>query len=100
MYELDETHARVTFTLSHLGLSQYTAWMSEVEGKLTFDPAAPEKSSLEASVAAASVHTLLPDFDKKLAGPAILDAERNPTITSSRRRSSVPGRRPAGSPAT
>jgi polyisoprenoid-binding protein YceI len=80
-YSLDKGHTRVSFEIGHMGLSGYIGWMADVDGTLTFDPQAPEKSAVAITIGASSIHTLDPEFDKKLAGAAILDAEANPQIT-------------------
>jgi len=45
-YLLDPTHASVTWSLSHAGLSQYTARFDAITGALNFDPDAPQNSIL------------------------------------------------------
>ena len=72
-YQLDPTHASVTFKISHFGLSNYTARFAKFDAKVNYDPAHPEKSTLEASVNPASIRTDYPtpekvDFDKELGG--------------------------------
>jgi polyisoprenoid-binding protein YceI len=80
-YALDKGHTRVSFEISHMGLSGYIGWMKDVDATLTFDPAAPEKSAVTVTIGAGSIHTLDPEFDAKLSGPAIMDAAANPQIT-------------------
>jgi len=65
-YKLDPTHASVTWSLSHAGLSQYTARFNTISGELDFDPAAPENSRLSVRIDPASVSTGLPSFDEEL----------------------------------
>jgi len=38
-YGIDPTHASVTFKVSHLGLSYYTARFTKIDATLKFDPA-------------------------------------------------------------
>lgn len=71
VYSLDETHASLTWKVSHLGLSDYTARFTDFDADLTFDPAAPENSSITASIDPTSIETDYPhpeekDFDKLL----------------------------------
>src|SRR5512140_1073575 len=40
-YKLDPAHTSVTFRVSHLGFSHYTARFSRIGGDLKFDPAHP-----------------------------------------------------------
>jgi len=65
-YKLDPTHARVNWSLSHAGLSQYTARFDNVSGSLDFDPNSPENSRLSIRIDPASVSTGLSKFDEEL----------------------------------
>lgn len=74
-YKLDLTHASVHWKVNHLGLSNYTGRFARMDATLTFDPAAPEKSKLVATVDPLSVRTDYPapekhDFDKTLSTDA------------------------------
>lgn len=66
-YRLDPTHASVTWSLSHAGLSNYTARFDTISGALNFDSAAPENSSVDIRIDANSVSTGLAKFDTELA---------------------------------
>ena len=75
IYVSDETHTSVTFKVSHMGMSNYTARFAKADAELNFDPADPTKSTLKASVDPASIRTDYPhpdkkDFDKELATDA------------------------------
>jgi len=65
-YILDPAHASVTWSISHAGLSQYTARFDDISGTLNFNPNAPETSSVDISIASGSVNTGLPKFDETL----------------------------------
>lgn len=86
-YKLDPTHASVTFKVSHLGLSNYTARFSKIDADLTFDAADMSKSKLNVTIDPMSIRTDYPfadkkDFDKKLATDAEwFNAEFHPEIT-------------------
>lgn len=86
-YKLDPTHASVTFKVSHLGLSNYTARFSKIDADLAFDAADMTKSKLNVSIDPVSIRTDYPfadkkDFDKKLATDAEwFNAEFYPEIT-------------------
>ncbi len=87
IYVSDETHTSVTFKVSHMGLSHYTARFAKAEAELNFDPADPTKSSVKASVDPLSIKTDYPypdkkDFDKELSTSADwLNAGKFPAIT-------------------
>lgn len=87
IYVSDETHTSVTFKVSHMGLSNYTARFAKADAELNFDPADPTKSSVKATVDPASVRTDYPhaaekDFDKELAtNPEWFNAGKFPSIS-------------------
>lgn len=80
-YVLDKAHASVTWRVSHLGLSQYTARFDKMDGKLSLLPSTPVGSKVEFSIDATSINTGLAPFNKKLQGADYFDAEKNPAIT-------------------
>lgn len=86
VYTLDDSHTSVTWKVNHLGLSNYTARFTKATAELTFDPAAPEKSKLVATVDPMSIRTDYPnaaekDFDKELStGNAWFNAASFPEI--------------------
>lgn len=66
-YKLDPTHASVTWSLSHAGLSNYTARFDKITGTLDFNPDAPEQSKVDIRIDPKSVSTGLPKFDDEIA---------------------------------
>lgn len=66
-YVLDPAHASVAWSLSHAGLSNYTARFETISGSLNFNPEAPQTSSVDIRIDPASVKTGLPKFDETLA---------------------------------
>jgi polyisoprenoid-binding protein YceI len=78
-YQIDPTHTSVTWRVSHLGLSGYTARFDKISGSLKLDPKAPEASMLSVSIETNSVSTGLPNFDKKIATD-YFKAETSPKI--------------------
>ena len=80
-YRLDPTHASVTWSLSHAGLSNYTARFNDISGALTFEPTAPETSHVDIRIDPVSVSTGLPKFDEELATSRnFFDSETYPDI--------------------
>jgi len=65
-YKLDPTHASVTWSLSHAGLSQYTGRFNTISGLLDFTPETPENSRLSIRIDPASISTGLASFDEEL----------------------------------
>lgn len=84
-YEMDLSHTSVSFRVRHLGLSNYTARFTRIEGKLAFDPANPAAQSVTATIDAGSLQTNYPDpaaldFDAKVEAE-FLEAAKYPRIT-------------------
>lgn len=71
LYKLDKGHASLTWKVSHLGLSDYTARFTRFDAGLNLDPANPANSSVSVTVDPTSIETDYPfpekkDFDAKL----------------------------------
>lgn len=80
-YKLDPTHASVHWSLSHAGLSNYTARFDTISGALDFNPKSPEKSSVDIRIDPKSVNTGLPKFDEEIATSGnYFDADKFPEI--------------------
>ena len=85
-YTLDSRHASVTWRIRHMGLGIYTARFDTIAGTLNFDPAHPENSVVNVTIAANSVSTGLVNaqgqraFDQEIANN-VLGADANPNIT-------------------
>jgi len=80
-YILDPAHTSVTWSLSHAGLSYYTARFDDVTGALNFNPEDPTASELDVRIDPKSVSTGDPDWDEKLATSGnYFDAETYPEI--------------------
>ena len=87
VYNVDKTHASITWKVSHLGLSNYTARFTKFDASIDFDPNNVEASKITATIDPTSVRTDYPfpekkDFDKKLAqGAEWFNAGAFPSIT-------------------
>lgn len=66
-YVLDPTHTSVNWSLSHSGLSFYTARFDEISGALDFNPEAPTASRLDVRINPKSVSTGDTEWDETLA---------------------------------
>lgn len=71
LYKLDPTHASLTWKVSHLGLSQYTARFKKFDVDLMLDPVNVENSKVKATIDVTSIETDYPkpeekDFNAKL----------------------------------
>ena len=82
-YTIDKAHTSVTFRVSHLGFSRYTARFAKVDGKLKFDPAAPAAMAVEATIDPQSLELNAPPagFHDQLMGASFFEAAKYPAIT-------------------
>ena len=83
-YALDKTHASLTWRISHLGLSQYTARFAAFESEIMLNPKDPTRSRVTVRIDPRSVRTDFPfpeqeDFDKVVA-ERFLKANEHPEI--------------------
>ena len=80
-YVLDPAHTSVVWSISHVGLSQYTARFDDILGVLSFDPDNPAASRVDIRIDPASVSTGDPEFDGTIAtGGKYFDAGSFPEI--------------------
>lgn len=80
-YIIDPTHSSVLFSVSHLGYSQTTGRFNKLSGNIEWNPAEPEKTSLNLTIKTASVDSNLPDRDAHLRNPDYFNADVFPEIT-------------------
>ena len=71
LYNVDDTHASITWKVSHLGLSNYTARFTKFDIDMMFDAQDPVRSKVIATIDPTSIRTDYPypekkDFDAKL----------------------------------
>ena len=70
-YSLDKSHASLTFSVMHGGLSRYTMRFNDFNASLDFDAGSPETSRVTAIINAASIDAVHPtkdeSWDKELA---------------------------------
>jgi len=80
-YVLDPAHASVNWSLSHSGLSMYTARFDDISGALDFDPNAPTASRLDIRIDPKSVSTGNAGWDNTLATEGkYFDSDAHPEI--------------------
>jgi len=79
-YTIDSVHSSVGFSLRHL-VSKFSSSFTKVSGTINYDAAAPEASSVEATVAISSVNTANEKRDAHLASADFFDTTKFPTAT-------------------
>ena len=80
-YKIDSHHTQSIFSWNHFGFSNPSANFNDIQGSIVFDSAEPTKSSVDVTIATASIDTHVPDLDKELKEGKFLDATKFPTIT-------------------
>ena len=80
-YVLDPAHASVNWSLSHSGLSFYTARFDDISGALDFNPDAPTDSRLDVRIDPKSVSTGDVEWDETLGTSGkYFDGDTHPEI--------------------
>ena len=81
IWDIDAGHSGVNFTVRHMVVSKVRGRFAKWTGTIAFDEAAPERSSVEVSIEAASIDTGVAERDGHLKTPDFLDVEKFPAIT-------------------
>lgn len=77
-YTIDPSHSFVEFSISHLGISVLRGRFNDMKGSFNYDQAKPAASSVEATVATASLDTNHAERDKHVRSKDFLDVEKFP----------------------
>jgi len=80
VYELEENHAYLGFSYSHLGLSKPQLQFAEFDADLNLDGNDMANSTVSITIDATSVVTALPELDEVLRGSDFLDVANHPEI--------------------
>ena len=80
IYTIDPVHSALRFSLRHL-VSKFTGSFTKVTGTVNYDAAAPEKSSVEATIAINSVNTADDKRNGHLMSPDFFDVAKFPSAT-------------------
>jgi len=80
-YTIDPDHTAVLARVQHIGYSWLVFRFDKASGKLDWDPAAPEKSTLSVTVQTSSIATPVKDFAAQLAGDDYLKSGKFPEAT-------------------
>ena len=80
-YKVEPRHTQVGFTISHLGITNFSGLLHEASGSLTLNAADPAASTLKVSVPLGSLMTTSATLDGMLKGPNWFDAAAFPNAT-------------------
>ena len=88
LYELEKTHAFLTWTVKHNGISGYTVNFTDFDADLVFDAETPANSQLSVSINPGALNTNYPDPAKKVdwetelsTAPRFLNGSEFPAIS-------------------
>lgn len=80
-YRFDKDHTAINFSWSHLGLSRQSARLTDVSGRVQFDPSTPELSSIDVVMKADSIWTGVRAFDEHIKSADYFNVAQFPLIT-------------------
>jgi polyisoprenoid-binding protein YceI len=80
-WQFDPHHTKVEFSGKHLGLVTVRGQFTEVTTIGNIDPIHPERSSVEATIQAASIRTHNQARDKDIRSPRFLEVDKFPVMT-------------------
>jgi polyisoprenoid-binding protein YceI len=81
IYQIDSAHSSAQFTVRHMMISNVRGEFTRLSGGITYDPADPANSSIDATIDAASINTREAQRDAHLKSADFFDVERFPTLT-------------------
>ena len=79
-FTIDPAHSSVGFNVRHI-VSHVKGQFNEFSGYFSYDPKAPEKSSVDAVIQTKSINTNMDKRDGHLRSPDFFDVEKYPTMT-------------------
>lgn len=80
-YGLDDHHAYISFTYSHIGFSTPHIGFRKFDANLTLDSAKPENSSIDVVIDTTSVDSRVEEFNGHLRGSNFFDTDNYPQAT-------------------
>ncbi|MBB3107863.1 polyisoprenoid-binding protein YceI [Psychrobacter luti] len=80
-WQLDDSHTRVGFSVDHLGFSTTMGHFNDVKGVVNYDIKAPNKTSMNFTIAADSIDTNWEARDEHLKKDDFFNVAKYPTMT-------------------
>jgi len=80
-YIPDDRHAYISFSYSHLGLSNPQLFFKEFDATLELDSANINNSAVSITIDAATIDSTVPELDEDLKSARFFDVENHPEIT-------------------
>src|SRR5437868_5605492 len=79
-YKIDGSHSSANFSIKHMMIAKVHGGFEKLSGTLQLDSSDITKSSIQASIEAASVNTREPQRDAHLKSADFFDVEKYPTL--------------------
>jgi polyisoprenoid-binding protein YceI len=80
-FTIDGVHSTVIFKIKHMNTGWSFGRFDDIKGTFTIDPAKPEASKVDVTIAAESIDTNNKGRDDDLRGPNFFDVKQFPTAT-------------------
>jgi polyisoprenoid-binding protein YceI len=80
-WTVDASHSNASFSVRHMMITNVRGEFQKLEGAVTWDPANPEATQVEATIDVASINTRDPQRDGHLKSGDFLDVEKFPKLT-------------------
>jgi len=80
-FQIDPAHSTAHFVVRHMMITNVHGSFGGVKGTVSYDPADPTQTKIEATIDAATVSTMDAQRDAHLRSADFLDVEKFPTIT-------------------
>jgi polyisoprenoid-binding protein YceI len=80
-WNIDGAHSSAQFSVRHMGISTVRGAFTKLSGTVQYDATNPIKTTIDATIEAASVDTRVEMRDNDLRGPNFFDASKYPTLT-------------------
>jgi polyisoprenoid-binding protein YceI len=90
-WSIDENHSAAQFSVRHLAISTVRGSFNKVSGSVQYDPSNPAKTTIDATIDAASVDTRVEKRDNDLRSPDFFDTAKYPTLTFKSKRVEIGG---------
>jgi polyisoprenoid-binding protein YceI len=90
-WQIDPNHSTSQFSVRHLGIATVRGVFQKTTGTVTFDPADPSKTQIDATIDVSTVDTRVQMRDNDLRSPHFFDVAKYPTITFKSKKTEAAG---------
>lgn len=91
MYQIDNSHSQIQFTVRHMMISKVRGWFEKFEGEVNLDEQNPANTTVNIKIDASSINTRDEKRDGHLRSADFIDAENHPYLTFTSKRVEVTG---------